>query len=171
MGYPFSRREVSNVQVRSPKMKSQLLLTVVALLSAGVAGQSTHDAPHDNSGIQNRLLGAWKLISLEETSADGQVHKADCAGMFVFSSEGHASVQVVYRNAGTGSAYAQGGYEASYGSYHIDDSSTFTFHIEGALVRKLIGKDLKRAYQISGNRLTVRSTDPKEHWEVVWERY
>lgn len=47
----------------------------------------------------------------------------------------------------------------------------FTFHIDGALVRTLIGKDLKRAYQISENRLTVRSTDPKEHWEVVWERY
>jgi hypothetical protein len=77
----------------------------------------------------------------------------------------------VYRNAEAGSAYAQGGYEASYGSYHIDDSSTFTFHIDGALVRTLIGKDLKRAYQISENRLTVRSTDPKEHWEVVWERY
>jgi hypothetical protein len=106
-------------------MKSQLLVTVVALLSAGVAAQSTHDAPHDSRGIQNRFVGAWKLISLEETSADGQVHKADCAGMFVFTNDGHASVQVVYRNAEAGSAYAQGGYEASYGSYHIDDSSTF----------------------------------------------
>lgn len=152
-------------------MKSQLLVTVVALLSAGVAAQSTHDAPHDSRGIQNRFVGAWKLISLEENSAGGQVHKADCAGMFVFTSDGHASVQVVYRNAEAGSAYAQGGYEASYGSYHIDDSSTFTFHIDGALVRTLIGKDLKRAYQISEDRLTVRSTDPKEHWEVVWERY
>jgi hypothetical protein len=77
----------------------------------------------------------------------------------------------MYRNAQTGSAYAHGGYEASFGSYRIDDSSTFTLHIEGALVRTLIGKDLKRAYQISGNRLTVTSTDPDEHWRVVWERY
>ena len=57
------------------------------------------------------------------------------------------------------------------GSYRIDRSSTFTFHIEGGLVRTLIGKDLKRAYEISGNRLTVKSTDPHEHWKVVWERY
>jgi hypothetical protein len=34
---------------------------------------------------------------------------------------------VMYRNAQTGSAYAQGGYEASYGSYRIDDSSTSRF--------------------------------------------
>ena len=146
-------------------MKSLLLLSVV-LLSVGGAAQSVHDAP-----IKNRLVGAWKLNSLEESDADGQVNKADCDGMFLFSRDGKASVQVMYRNAQTGSAYAQGGYEASYGSYRIDDPSTFTFHVDGALVRTLIGKDLKRAYEITGNRLTVKSTDPNEHWKVVWERY
>jgi len=146
-------------------MKSLLLsvFLVSTVLPAQLAAR--------NEESQNRLVGAWKLVSLEEASADGQVHKADCNGMFVFTSDGKASVQVMYRNAQTGSAYAQGGYEASYGSYHIDDSSTFTFHIDGALVRTLIGKDLKRAYEISGNRLIVKSTNPNEHWRVVWERY
>jgi hypothetical protein len=152
-------------------MKSLFLLSVVALLSAGTTSQSAPDAPDRNTKIENRLVGVWKLVSFEEPSADGEVHNVDCAGMFVFTREGKASVQVMYRNAQTGSAYAQDGYEASYGSYHIDDSSTFTFHIDGAIVRTLIGKDLKRAYEISGNRLTVTSTDPHEHWKVVWERY
>jgi Lipocalin-like domain len=151
-------------------MKSLLLLNLI-LLSAVSAAQSAPNTADRNTEIENRLAGAWKLVSLEEPSADGQVHKADCAGMFVFTREGRASVQVMYRNAQTGNTYAQGGYEASYGSYHIDDSSTFTFHIEGGLVRTLIGKDLKRAYEISGNRLTVKSTDPHEHWKVVWKRY
>jgi Lipocalin-like domain len=146
-------------------MKSLLLVTAV-LIGARVAAQ-----PADYHPNENRLVGAWKLVSLEEASADGHVHKADCVGMFVFTRDGKASVQVMYRNAQTGSPYAQGGYEASYGSYHVDTDSTFTLRIEGALVRTLIGKDLKRAYQLSGNRLTVRSTDPKEHWKVVWERY
>jgi hypothetical protein len=146
-------------------MKSFLLLSLV-LLNAGAAAQSAHDAPN-----QNRLVGAWKLISLEEPSADGQVHKVDCSGMFVFTRDGKASVQVMYRNAQTGSAYAQGGYEASYGSYRTDNFSIFTFHIDGALLRTLIGKDLKRAYEIFGNRLTVKSTNPNEHWKVIWERY
>jgi hypothetical protein len=91
--------------------------------------------------------------------------------MFVFTADGHASVQVMYRNAEAGNAYAHAGYEASYGTYRVDTSSVFTFHIEGALVRALVSKDLKRAYEISGNRLTVKSTDPEEHWKVVWERY
>jgi len=151
-------------------MKSLLLLSVL-LVSTALQVQLAAKAPHRNEESQNSLVGAWKLVSLEEASADGQVHKADCNGMFVFTSDGKASVQVMYRNAQTDSAYAQGGYEASYGSYHIDDSSTFTFHIDGALVRTLIGKDLKRAYEISGNRLIVKSTNPSEHWRVVWERY
>jgi hypothetical protein len=150
-------------------MKS--LLLSVLLVSTALPAQLVVDAPHRNEGNQNRLVGPWKLVSLEEARADGQVHKADCNGMFVFTGDGKTSVQVMYHNAQTGSAYAQGGYEASYGSYHIDDSSTFTFHIDGALVRTLIGKDLKRAYEISGNRLIVRSTNPNEHWRVVWERY
>jgi len=152
-------------------MKSLLLLSVIALLNLGAAAQSANDAHDRNPKIKDRFVGAWKLISLEEPSADGQPHKAECTGMFVFTRDGRASVQVMYRNAETASAYAQGGYEASYGSYHIDDASTFTFHIDGALARTLIGKDLKRAYEISGNRLTVKSTDPNEHWKVAWERY
>lgn len=151
-------------------MKSLVLLGLV-MLSAGVRAGPAPDSSKRNSEMQNRLAGAWKLVSLEEPSADGQVRKADCDGMFVFTADGKASVQVMYRNAETGSAYAHGGYEASYGRYRIDDSSTFTFHVEGALVRTLVGKDLKRAYEISGNRLTVKSTDPTEHWKVVWERY
>jgi hypothetical protein len=152
-------------------MKSMLLLSVIALLNLGAAAQAANDARGRNTEIRDPFVGAWKLVSLEEPGADGQLHKADCAGMFAFTRDGRASVQVMYRNAETASAYAQGGYEASYGSYHIDDASTFTFHIDGALARTLIGKDLKRAYEISGNRLTVKSTDPNEHWKVVWERY
>jgi len=152
-------------------MKSLLLLSVIALLSLGAAAQSAHDARDRNTEIKDGFVGAWKLVSLEEPSADGQLHKSDCAGMFVFTPDGRASVQVMYRNAATASAYAHSGYEASYGSYHIDDDSTFTFHIDCALARTLIGKDLRRAYQISGDQLTIKSTNPHEHWKVVWERY
>ncbi len=149
-----------------PSKTTSITLLSLVLFSAVGAAQCAQVGTN-----RNALVGAWKLVSLEEPSADGQLHRADCAGQFVFTNDGMASVQVMYRSAQTGSAYAQGGYEASYGSYHIDDLSTFTFHIDGALVRALIGKDLKRTYEISGNRLTVKSTNPDEHWQVTWERY
>jgi lipocalin-like protein len=55
--------------------------------------------------------------------------------------------------------YSQGGYEASFGTYVIDEGShTFTFHVEGALVRTLTGKDLPRSFEFSGKQLLVKST-------------
>jgi Lipocalin-like domain len=129
------------------------------------------------SSIQDRFVGAWRLDSLEERAADGKVHRADCTGLLVYTSDGHMSVQVMYRNPSAAASaasvqYAQGGYEASFGTYEIDERThTFTFHVEGALVRTLLGKDLKRAYELSSNQLIVKSADPNEHWRVAWEHY
>ena len=39
----------------------------------------------------------------------------------------------------------QGAYEASCGRYDIGKAHIFTFHVDGAMVRILVGKDLKRA--------------------------
>jgi lipocalin-like protein len=130
---------------------------------------------HTSAGKQ-QLVGAWKLAVLEEPDANGSVHRADCSGLLVFTSDGHMSVQVMYRNAEAGGQggpvqYAQGGYEASYGTYHINDTHTFMFHVDGAMVRSLIGKDLPRSYRMIGNQLIVQSTNENEHWRVTWERY
>ena len=125
---------------------------------------------------RERFVGAWRLAWMEEPGADGKVHRADCTGQFVFTRDGSASVQVMYRNPGGGDTgpvqYAQGGYEASYGRYDIDDrAQTWTFHVEGAMVRSLVGKDLKRRYEFSKNLLIVTPSSPDEHWRVAWERY
>ena len=126
---------------------------------------------------QSRFVGAWRLVWLEEPDANGTVHKADCTGLLVFTLDGHMSVQVMYRNLQSGRQggpvqYAQGGYEASFGTYQIDESAhTFAFHVEGAMVRSLLGKDLPRTYELSGNQLIVKSTNPNEHWRVAWEHY
>ena len=128
-------------------------------------------------GIRARFVGAWRLAWLEEEGADGKVHRVDCTGLLVYTRDGHMSVQVLYRNpqAGNNAApvqYAQGGYEASFGRYEIDERAhTFIYHVEGALVRTLIGKDLTRAYEFSGEQMIVKSSSPNEHWRVAWEHY
>lgn len=76
------------------------------------------------------------------------------------------------RNAVRPEQYSQGGYVASFGKYEIDESThTFTYHVEGALVRSLIGKDLPRAFEYSGKQLVVKSTHPDEHWKAASEHY
>ena len=130
-----------------------------------------------DGGVRDRFAGAWRLAWLEQPGADGKVHRIDCCGLLVYTRDGYMSVQVMEREPQAGARaapeqYSQGGYEASYGRYEIDKRAhTFTFHVEGALVRTLIGKDLPRFYEFSGKQLIVKSTRPDEHWSVAWERY
>jgi hypothetical protein len=127
--------------------------------------------------IQDSFVGAWRLVSLEVSGPDGKIHTSDSTGLLVFSRDGHMSVQVMERNPQPQSTagpeqYSLGGYEASFGTYAVDESShIFTFHVDGALVRTLIGKDLPRAFVLSGQQLTVKPARPDEHWKVVWEHY
>jgi hypothetical protein len=156
------------------------LLTVSAvILFIGLAA-TTLSANQDHDGnqrIKERFVGAWRLVSLEAPGPDGRIHKADSTGMFVFTRDGHASVQVMRRNLPPPSSteseqYSRGGYEATFGTYEVDENAhTFTFHVEGALARALIGKDLPRIFEFSGNQLIVKSSRPEEHWNVTWERY
>ena len=162
-------------------MKKLLFLGVVSLFFAmtTLSGWPLFGSQHRdaNLSIRDRFVGAWRLAWLEEEGADGKIHRADCTGLLVYTRDGHMSVQVMYRNpqARTNVApvqYAQGGYEASFGTYEIDErAQNFTFHVEGALVRTLIGKDLTRVYDFSGNQLIVKSPSPDEHWRVAWEHY
>jgi hypothetical protein len=162
-------------------MKKLLSLGVASLLYAvtlpsGSALSGSQDR-ESSEGTRERFIGAWRLVWLEEPGADGTVHRADCTGMLVFTREGRMSVQVMYRNpqAGTPAGpvqYAQGGYEATFGRYEIDaPSRTFTYHVKGGLVRSLVGKDLLRSFELSGNQLIVKSSRPDEHWRVAWEHY
>ena len=158
-------------------MKTSMAFAIVLLLTATiVAARAAGQGREGETSVRDGFVGAWRLVALEEQGADGKPHRCDCTGMFVFTRDGHASVQVMTRNphaAGAGSGqYSQGGYEASFGTYVVDERAhAFTFHIEGALVRNLIGKDLPRLYQFSGKQLVVRPSSPDEHWRVTWERY
>ena len=152
-----------------------MLLFGLTLLSGSTPLSSQNrDVSQD---VHERFQGAWRLAWLEQPGADGKLHRIECCGMLVYTQDGHMSVQIMERDpqpqALPGSEqYSQGGYEASYGRYDVDERAhTFTFHVEGALVRTLIGKDLPRAYELRGNQLIVSSTRADEHWRVAWERY
>jgi hypothetical protein len=157
-------------------MRSIVSLTM--FMSFGLVALTLSGEQHrvGDDGIRGNFVGAWRLVSLEAPGPDGKIHKADSTGMFVFTRDGHASVQVMERNPPPQVAgpeqYSQRGYEATFGTYEVDDAvHTFTFHVDGALVRSLIGKDLARSFEFSGNQLIVKSTRPEEQWKVTWEHY
>jgi Lipocalin-like domain len=159
-------------------MKKLISLGVVTLLIGMTSTALSRSQDRGGTeGIREQFIGAWRLVSLEAPGPDGKIHKADSTGLFVFTRDGHLSVQVMDRNPPQQAAegpeqYSHGGYEATFGTYEVDENAhTFTFHVEGALVRTLIGKDLSRSFEFSGKQLIVKSTRPEEHWKVTWEHY
>jgi len=95
------------------KSRSTMMLLLVSAFASSCLILSGGQA---YTGVKDRFVGAWTLVSLEEPGAYGKIHKADCTGLLVYTHNGHMSVQVMYRNPQTGGQggpvqYAQGGYE------------------------------------------------------------
>ena len=107
-----------------------LFLGITAIPGLTLSGSQSRGG---NKGILHRLIGTWRLVWLEDPGTDGKIQRAGCTGLLVFTLDGHMSVQVMYRNPDVGTPagpnrYAQGGYEASYGTYKInEDAHTFTY--------------------------------------------
>ncbi len=148
---------------------------VLVLVGPGLAQPDTRGQAYGN--VREKLIGAWRLVSLEEAGQGGKVVKLPRTGVIMYTRDGHMAVQLLApEGAPAASAgpiqYEHGGYEAYFGTYTLEEkASTVTHHVEGALVRSLIGKELTRVYQFSGRQLILKSSRPDEHWTVVWERY
>ena len=151
-------------------------LAIAALAPAPSAGKT--GGPQS---AKERLIGAWHLVRIE---APGETPGADGRslpipqpkGMLIYTRDGHVSVQLMYPKAAgaLSNEYVQDGYEASFGSYSVDEAThTVTHHVQGSVTRDLlVGKDLPRVYRFSGDgRLIIRSARPEEHWSVTWEHY
>ncbi len=134
-------------------------LVTTALLSGPIAFA---EDPRRGPRIGSSARGG---SSRAKPGADGKPRVADYTGLLVFARDRHMSVQVTYRppeaetQAAPGVQCVQGRYEASFGRYEIDDRAhTFPYHVDGALVRALVGKDLPRGYEkpSSPSQLRVR---------------
>ncbi len=126
---------------------------------------------------RERLIGAWHLEHIDSPNTDGKPsNTTQPKGMLIYTQDGHMSVQLMYpRSAGSlSNEYVRSGYEASFGSYSIDERThTLTHHVQGSVTgNALVGKDIPRIYTFTGDgRLVIRSADPEEHWSVTWEHY
>lgn len=125
---------------------------------------------------REKLIGAWHLASPGEPDPDGKGNSlAGVKGTLIYTRDGHMSVQLMYPDSAAtlSNEYVLHGYEASFGSYDVDEAKHLvTHHVQGSITHGLVGKDLPRMYQFVDNgHLIIKSADPNEHWQVVWERY
>jgi hypothetical protein len=124
-----------------------------------------------------KMIGAWHLAHIESPGPTGKpVDIPQPKGMLVYTRDGHMSVQLMYPRSANAQSneYVQNGYEASFGSYDVDEAThTVTHHVQGSVTRDLlVGKDLTRIYQFTKDgHLIIRSARADEHWSVTWEHY
>jgi hypothetical protein len=150
------------------------LAALVAFAGFAQAQSSRKQATVNDSA---RLIGAWHLVRMESPGPDGK--PADIPqpkGMLIYTRDGHMSVQLMYPRSANAQSneYVQDGYEASFGSYDVDEAThTLTHHVQGSVTRDLlVGKDLPRIYQLTDDgHLIIQSARPDEHWSVTWEHY
>ncbi len=130
-----------------------------------------------SGGAKEKLIGAWHLMHIDAPGPDGKsMPIPQPQGMLVYTRDGHMSVQLMYPKSSNSlsNEYVQDGYEASFGSYDVDEAThTLTHHVQGSVTRDLlVGKDLPRIYQFTGDgHLLIKSARPDEHWSVTWEHY
>ena len=151
-------------------------VTVIAVagFTPPQSGKATVGA---RDSARDKLIGAWHLVRIEAPGPDGKPTSIpQPKGMLIYTRDGHMSVQLMYPKSETAlsNEYVQEGYEASFGSYDVDDAThTVTHHVQGSVTRDLlVGKDLPRVYQFAADgHLIIKSARPDEHWSVTWKHY
>ena len=151
-----------------------IIITMIAAIVPAAIAQN-HPAPASDSGPNSdkaRLIGAWRLASI--TGPDGKSVLTAPSGMLIYTRDGHMSVQLMYPVKTISNEYVEQGYEASFGSYDVDEfRHLVTHHVQGSVTRdRLVGKDLPRRFEFTPDgHLLIRSARPEEHWSVTWEKY
>ena len=127
-----------------------------AFAVVAIAGFAQAQSAAKQAGDREKLIGAWHLARIDAPGPNGKsLPIPPPKGMLIYTRDGHMSVQLMYPKSANAQSneYVQDGYEASFGSYDLDEAThTLTHHVQGSVTRDLlVGKDLPRVYQFTGD--------------------
>jgi Lipocalin-like domain len=154
------------------KMKYiQLWTLVVGMLALPVLSGPGATAAEPSAA--SRLVGTWKLVSIEERDASGNLvvpkdFGPEPAGILTYDAGGHMAAQAmrrgrprlatedVHRAAPEEAKAAFAGYAAYFGTYEVRESEGLVIHhVEGSLLPNWEGGDQKRRFTLSGDKLIL----------------
>jgi Lipocalin-like domain len=131
------------------------------------------------------FVGSWRLRRTERIDGSTPVSVPNAQGMIVFDSAGHVieivtegyrkPFAVLNRPTPEEALEAFNTFAGLWGSYRADEKTkTITYHPEGAVNPSLMGQDLKRTYDLDGDRLVIMSTPGESNIQGVvrwtWQR-
>ena len=118
------------------------------------------------------LPGTWRLLSRVDVSASGERRPEPSLGddpiaLLIYDRAGHFAAQFMRRDrstevpdgpaAGKNNSRAQGGYDAYFGTYTVDDQQgTVTQRLLGSLSQENVGMVLTRAMEVTGDSLVIK---------------
>jgi len=121
--------------------------------------------------LSTTLPGTWQLLSRIDVTATGERRLEPSLGedplaLLIYDRSGHFAAQFMRRDRSVdipdgpsgakNNSRAQGGYDAYFGTYTIDDEQgTVTQHLLGALSRENVGVVLTRAMEVQGDTLVI----------------
>jgi hypothetical protein len=130
------------------------------------------DRMHNNERLSDLLPGTWLLESRIDVTASGQRYPDPLLGedpiaLLIYDRSGHFSAQFMKRDRSVvaqetsnnmkNNTRAQGGYDAYFGTYSIDDEhNAVTQQLMGALSDGDVGMVLTRAMQVRDKTLVIR---------------
>jgi len=168
---------MSRARRRRIPAKAMSAVTLVMAMAFSIFSYAQSAKKTNRGRGKEKLIGAWHLVHIDAPGPDGKSAPVpQPKGMLIYTPDGHMSVQLMYPESANSlsNEYVLNGYEASFGSYDVDEiARTVTHHVQGSNTRDLlVGKDLPRRFEFTAEgHLVIRSTRPDEHWSVTWEHY
>ena len=123
------------------------------------------------AALSEHLPGTWELESRIDVTPSGERRLEPSLGddpiaLIVYDRSGHFAAQFMKRDRAStavdappgaaNNSRAQGGYDAYFGTYTVDDArGTVTQRLVGALSRENVGSVLTRAMTVENDRLTI----------------
>jgi hypothetical protein len=148
--------------------------------------------PERDQPLSVTLPGTWELISRIDVTDAGAPRVdpalgADPLALLIYDRSGHFAAQFMKRDrsssavadapvAGANNSRAQGGYDAYFGTYVVDDGAgVVTQTLLGALSAENVGMVVTRGMQVANDRLTIilrttsASAEPVTR-TLIWKR-
>jgi hypothetical protein len=121
--------------------------------------------------LSEALPGTWQLVSRIDMTASGERRidpslGEDPSALLIYDRAGNFAAQFMKRDrtgplvdgpaAAANNSRAQGGYDAYFGKYTVDDSArTVTQRLTGALSKENVGHVLTRGMTVDGDALKI----------------
>ena len=178
-------------------MKAAIFLPMLFALAGFADGQSAGAAEYQpTSSIRQYFLGAWKLVSTENTYPDGRKLPypdlgPNAIGFLLYTPEGHMCAQLmkpgrlqradIVKPGASDSSTALDGFTSYCGTFEVRESDRTMIHRpQTASAPNLVGSEQPRPYHlVSQDRFFFRGTEPEKQkdgsevqitWTITWER-